>query len=110
MFIIARPDEEEGVWILPIAGEEVRVSPLTYGGYFKLNDAVYAAHREYGEMMYGDDEVGKLVVSEAAASTCAPNILGAVLLAKNARSQSLTACFACDNSDQVFPLYHCFKK
>lgn len=50
------------------------------------------------------------VVSEAAASTCAPNILGAVLLAKNARSQSLTACFACDNSDQVFPLYHCFKK
>ena len=50
------------------------------------------------------------VVSETAASTCAPNILGAVLLAKNARSQSLTACFACDNSDQVFPLYHCFKK
>jgi len=60
MFIIARPDEEEGVWILPIAGEEVCVSPLTYGGYFKLSDAVYAAHREYGEMMYGDDEVGKL--------------------------------------------------
>ena len=42
------------MWILPIAGEEVRVSPLTYGGYFKLSDAVYAAHGEYGEMMYGE--------------------------------------------------------
>ena len=58
LFIIARPNEEEGVWILPIAGEEVRVSPLTYVGYFKLSDAVFAAHGEYGEMMYGDDEVG----------------------------------------------------
>ena len=60
MFIIARPDEEEGVWILPIAGKEVRMSRQTYGGYFKLSDAVYVAHGEYGEMMYGDDEVGKL--------------------------------------------------
>jgi hypothetical protein len=60
MFIIARPDEEEGVWILPIADEEVRMSQQTYGGYFKLSDAVYVAHGEYGEMMYGDDEVGKL--------------------------------------------------
>jgi hypothetical protein len=60
MFIIARPDEEEGVWILPIAGEGVRMSRQTYGGYFKLSDAVYLAHWEYGEMMYGEDEVGKL--------------------------------------------------